>query len=396
MSSSSSVPMNTSPDSPRINSRSAELQTSQVNAMPLLPRREFLRYSAAALTIAPFTFDPRATAAEPAKQKKKIRIGQIGTTHPHASKLDVYRRSPDYEVVGIVEPDPALREAASQKAPFRDLTWMTREQLLNLPDLDAVLVETEVRDLLDNAELCLAAGKHIHLDKPAGSSFPHFKRIVEIAESRHLMIQLGYMYRYNPGFLLLQEFLHKGLLGEVFEVHAVMSKVVPPAQRKQLSEFSGGMMFELGCHVIDSILWLFGVPDKVTPFPRHSLASAQDNLADNMLAVLEYPRATITVRTSAMEVDGGARRHLAVCGTGGTMHIEPLDDPAAVLTFAAPHEGYKQGRQSIQFPKFSRYVADAADMAAVIRGEKITSFDLSHDLAVQKTILQAAAMPLDT
>lgn len=356
--------------------------------MDTLQRRDFLKTSAAIALGNSF-----ATASP--VTKKKIRIGQIGTTHPHASKLEVYRRSPDYEVVGIVEPDPALREAASQKAPFRDLPWTTREKLLNVPDLDAVLVETEVRDLLDNAEACLAAGKHIHLDKPAGASFPHFKRIVDLAESKHLMIQMGYMYRYNPAFRLLQEFLHKGWMGEVFEVHAVMSKVVPPAQRADLAQFSGGMMFELGCHVIDSILWLFGPPDKVTPYPRHSLASAADALADNMLAVLEYPRCTITVRTTAMEVEGGGRRHLAVCGTGGTMHIQPLDDPAAQLTFAEPHGIYQRGTQSLSFPKFVRYVADADDMAAVIRGEKITSFDLSHDIAVQRTILQAAGMPLD-
>lgn len=357
--------------------------------MAPLDRRDFLQASSL-LALGPALF-----AADPAPAKKKIRIGQIGTTHGHASKLEVYRKHPDYEVVGIVEPDPLLREQAASKALFRDLPWLTREQLLNTPGLDAVLVETNVAHLLEHADASLQAGKHIHLDKPAGASFPHFQRIVKLAEEKHLLIQMGYMYRYNPAFLRLQEFLHKGWLGEVFEVHAVMSKVVPPAQRKQLADFSGGMMFELGCHLIDSILWLFGVPEKVTPYPRHSLASAEDNLGDNMLAVLEYPRCTITVRSSAMEVEGGARRHLALCGTGGTMHIQPLDDPAALLTFAAPHGEYKQGTQSLTFPKFQRYVADAADMAAVIRGEKITSFDLSHDLAVQKTLLQASAMPLD-
>lgn len=358
-------------------------------------RRDFLRGSAALALGSASLGSTFAAAADSTASKRKIRIGQIGVGHPHASKLGVYRKSPDYEVVGIVEPNDEMRAAAKEKDPYRDLKWMTREELLNVPDLDAVLVETEVRDLLDNAEVCVTAGKHIHLDKPAGASFPHFKRIVDIAENKHLMIQMGYMYRYNPGFLLLQEFLQKGWMGEIFEVHAVMSKVVPPAQRAELSEFSGGMMFELGGHVIDSILWLFGVPDKVTPYPRHSLASAADTLADNMLAVLEYPRCTITVRTTAMEVDGSYRRHLAVCGTGGTMQIQPLDDPSAQLTFAEPHGNFKKGEQKVNFPKFTRYVADAADMAAVIRGEKITSFDLSHDIAVQRTILQAAAMPLD-
>src|SRR5687767_5683852 len=69
----------------------------------------------------------------------RIKVGQIGVGHAHAGKLAVYRRSPDYEVVGIVEPDGELRKRAEQAAAFKDLRWMTREQLLNTPGLQAIL-----------------------------------------------------------------------------------------------------------------------------------------------------------------------------------------------------------------------------------------------------------------
>src|SRR5688572_22819973 len=78
----------------------------------------------------------------------RIKIGQIGVGHAHASKLSVYRKSPDYEVVGIVEPDAALRKRAEARDPFRGLPWMTRDELLGTPGLQAVLVETRVEDLL--------------------------------------------------------------------------------------------------------------------------------------------------------------------------------------------------------------------------------------------------------
>src|SRR4051812_15012700 len=80
--------------------------------------------------------------------KPKIKIGQIGTEHAHATKLEVYRRSADYEVVGVVEPNPDLRRRASALPVYRDVTWMTQDQLLNVPDLQVVLVETHVRELL--------------------------------------------------------------------------------------------------------------------------------------------------------------------------------------------------------------------------------------------------------
>ena len=60
-----------------------------------------------------------------------VEDGQIGVGHAHASKLAVYRQSVDYEVVGVVEPDVRLRQRAEAQPAYKDLPWLTREQLLN-------------------------------------------------------------------------------------------------------------------------------------------------------------------------------------------------------------------------------------------------------------------------
>jgi len=326
--------------------------------------------------------------------KPRIKIGQIGVGHAHASKLAVYRKSADYEVVGIVEPNDALRKSVEGHNPFRDLPWMTAEQLLNVPGLQAVLVETEVRDLLDTAERCVAAGKNIHLDKPAGQSLPQFRRILDRAKAQNLLVQMGYMYRYNPGIVLLRQFLKEGWLGDVFEVHTVMSKVVDRGNRRSHGEYPGGMMFELGCHILDLVVGVLGKPEQVTSFRQH-VSPMADKLVDNMLAVLTYPKAIATVKSSAMEVDGGSRRHFVVCGTGGTFHIQPLDNPSARITLSQPRGDYQRGGQDVTFPKYVRYVDDAADMARIIRGEKATDFSYEHDLTVQTALLQACGLPLE-
>lgn len=333
-----------------------------------------------------------SSASEKGPRPPRIKVGQIGVGHGHATKLSVFRQSEDYEVVGIVEPDDRLREQARSKEAFRGLPWMTREQLLNQPGLQAVLVETRVRDLLDNAEACVNAGMHVHLDKPAGESLPQFRRILEAAARRKRLVQMGYMFRYNPAVVLLRDVLRRGWLGEVFEAHAVMSKVIAPAERDKLADYRGGMMFELGCHLIDLVVGLLGAPDRIASFPRHS-SPRPDALQDNMLAVFEYPRATATIRSSALEVDGFQRRHLVVCGTGGTFQIQPLDDPSVRLTFATARDGYRAGYQDVAVPKYARYVDDAADMARVIRGEKPAAFTSEHDLAVQAAVLRASGLP---
>ena len=96
-----------------------------------------------------------------------------------------------------------------------------------------------------------------------------------------------------------------------------------------------------------------------------------------------------------MEVEGFDRRHLVVCGTEGTFHIQPLDDPSAPRGLVDAARQVQAGYQEVRFPKFTRYVADAADMAAIIRGEKAADFPFEHDLTVQRTLLRACNLPLD-
>lgn len=352
-----------------------------------LNRREIVRQSGGAIALSLARANLIHAAAKP-----RIRVGQIGVGHAHASKLAAYRSSPDYEVVGIAEPDDKLRQLAEKQSAFSGLRFMTREELLATPGLQAVLVETRVGDLLDNAEAAIAAGKHIHIDKPPGESLTRFRKILENAARNKLMVQMGYMYRYNPAVVLLREFLAKGWLGDVFEVHAVMSKVVDPASRKSLAAYKGGMMFELGCHLVDLVVGVLGKPEQVFGLNQH-VGPPDDSLLDNSMAVLTYPKAIASVKTTALEVNGFERRHMVVCGTRGTFHIQPLDNPVAKVTLEADCPGFKKGTQEVKFPKYIRYVDDAADMAGVIRGEKPDSFGPRHDLAAQETLLKACGLP---
>jgi predicted dehydrogenase len=144
----------------------------------------------------------------------------------------------------------------------------------------------------------------------------------------------------------MRQFFAHGWLGEPFQVEAVMSKGAAPDERRRLAEYPGGIMFELGCQLIDLVVGVLGKPQEVTAFAQRA-AALSDDLADNMLAVLRYPRALATVKSSALEVAWGDRRHFSLCGTEGTFHIQPLDRPAARVAFSRPRDGYKAGYQEI-------------------------------------------------
>ena len=350
----------------------------------MIERRTFIKGSLATTAV--------AMTAQASTQAGKIKVGQIGTTHAHASgQLKTCRDLSDlYDVVGVVEPDADRRRQLSQTALYRGLPWLTEEELLSTPGLQVVAVETEVRDLLPTAQRCVDAGKHIHLDKPAGESLQDLVQLHKTAREKDLKIQMGYMYRYNPAFRFLFEAVKQGWLGNVFEIDAVMSKTVNDSTRRELAEYPGGSMFELGCHIIDPLVHIMGPPQKVTAFNR---ATRDDGLLDNTLAVFEYPKATATIRSALVEVQGNRRRQFIVCGDQGTIVIRPLEPPHLELTLAQPQGGFDKGHHTVELqPAKGRYHGAWEELGAAIQGKREFPFSYDHDLAVQRSVLVASGL----
>ena len=85
-------------------------------------------------------------------------------------------------------------------------------------------IETRVRDLVATALPVVQAGKHIHLDKPAGPELAPFRKLLATAETNKLCVQMGYMLRYNPAFEFMFRAVREGWFGEIMELDAMMGK----------------------------------------------------------------------------------------------------------------------------------------------------------------------------
>ncbi len=375
--------------------------------MNILDRRHLLKTAvgAGAAFAAGQWLQPAATADE--KPKRRIKIGQIGTGHEHASaKMSTFRKLSDhYEVVGIAESDPALRKSHEKNPAYQGLPWMTEEELLNVPGLQAVAVEVSSADdrIMEITGRCIDAGMHVHLDKPGGESFPAFKKVLDEAGRRKLAVQLGYMYRNNPSIQFCQRAVREGWLGQVFDIHCVMSITHGVAYRKYLGQFRGGSMFIFACHLIDLVVSLMGKPDRIVSFPRQTRTDVEMEMCDNGLIVFEYPKTTVTIRTASLEVEGYKRRQLVVCGDRGTIDIRPLEkydirspQPLSLqLALAEDRDPYKKGYQEVSFPPPpGRYDEQLIELAQIIRGERENPYPLEHELIVQQCLLEACGYPL--
>jgi predicted dehydrogenase len=320
-------------------------------------------------------------------------MAQYGTAHAHASgHAAVLKANPDVDFAGVFEPSAERREAARLQSAYAGVHWFgAAEEMLADETISAVAIEGAVHENLAFARDAVESGKHVWLDKPAGDDYGAFRRVVEVARERRLLVQLGYMFRYNDGFRSVMRWAQDGLLGEVFAVRGRMSTALPPSACEGLARHRGGILFELLCHLMDLVVFLLGRPQRVTSYLRDDGRMAR-NFADNTLTVLEYDRTLVMLESAAMETAPFPVRRFEVYGTRGSAVLQPLEPPALRLCLDAPQGGYERGWQVVPVADRPRYVDDVIAFVADIRGEKAPDRSLDHELLVQETVLRASGV----
>ncbi len=323
---------------------------------------------------------------------KKIKLGQIGIGHNHGeAKMLAARKFPElFEIVGYAEENEKWVEKRGKSKGYSGLLRLTVSEIIEKSD--AVLVESDVWDLTKYARMCIDAGKHIHMDKPASGALDEWKGLLDSAEAQKLVIQMGYMYRYNPAVLKCLEHIGNGDLGEIYSVNAEMSTYHYPDYKRWLTNFRGGIMYILGSHLVDLIVYILGEPERVTSFLKHTHLDGID-FEDNNLAVLEYDKALARVFVSSVEVNGFGRRSFTVSGSKGTIDIEPIERPCK-MTYSDTsiatrcYEDMKLSIDVEDVPGDCRYDSMMRDFYAYIVGEKENPFTYEHDYKVQKVLDQ--------
>ncbi len=353
-----------------------------------------------------------------AEGQPRLRVAQIGTSHAHAAgKMDALRSLPDlYEVVGYAEPIASRQAAAQTAKSFAGLKYLTEAEILADPSIRVIVIETTLEDSARAALAALKAGKHIHLDKPGAEKHADFIALRRYAAEKGLTVQMGYMLRYNPAIQLLVRAVKKnwlgeeGWLGEVMEIDASMGKLIDEGTRKRFAQIPGGGMYELACHLVDTVVTLMGPPLSVQAFGNATRAP-QDAFVDNQLAVLTYPNATVTIRCNQADPFGGPHRALAVRGTRGAMEIRPLESGKGILRLDEPRDHYKVCRQiggtmvmfaedrfkkgentfTFEVPK-GRYDEEFRDLHRVLVGGRAFAWSADHDISVHATAMRAAGL----
>jgi predicted dehydrogenase len=332
-----------------------------------------------------------------------LRIGQIGTRHGHAAgKWQALQSNPDVEAVGIWEPDPGARAtaaalrtdgpfvtaSATPATVFGDAHWFDSESdLLKDASVVAVAIEGRNHESLSMAQRAIEAGKHIWFDKPAGDDWPAFQQLMQAAAARQLQVQMGYMFRYSPGFSQISDWVRAGTLCDVFAIRAHMSTNVDIAERTQQSRHRGGILYDLGGHMIDQIVWLLGRPTRITTVLRNDATPELPRYSDNTSSVMEFEHALAVIEIAAMEPRPVARR-FEVFGSRGSAILEPFDPALALrLALEAPSPRVEVFDVA-EVPRQELYERELSAFVGVLCGDRSPDRSPAHDLLVQETLLR--------
>ncbi len=331
----------------------------------------------------------------------KIRMAQYGTKHGHAGgKLQAMLVNPDVEVAGVFEPDAEQRaKLENDGGRFADVHWYAdAAEMLNDASIVAIASEGNNAESLDQTEAIVNAGKHVWYDKPAGENWEQWQRVINTAQEKSLLVQMGYMLRYHSAFKQVADWVKSGFLGDVFSVRAHMSTNISHEARTRISQHIGGIFFDLGGHVLDQVLWLLGRPEKVTSFLRNDGGSLEP-FKDNTLTVYEFEKAMAFISISALEPRPVARRFEVYGSSGSAIIVEPFEPGLKIrLCLEAAKDGYAAGEQIVEIDGESRqrtYELELEAFLATIAGTQAPDRPVSHELLVQETLLRATGVITD-
>lgn len=337
--------------------------------------------------------------------KKILKTVQIGIGHDHATSAfnSILKQPETFEVVGFAVPECEEEKYADRISEYRDqrgVPYYSVSELLALPDIDCAVIETEEENLAKYACMAAERGIHIHMDKPGGYKLDEFERLIEIVRAKKLAFSTGYMYRFNPKIRECFKKIENGELGEVFCVEAHMDVAYSVQKRQWLVDmgFPGGMMFFLGCHLIDLIYRLQGEPDEVIPL---NCATGYYDIpaVDYGMVAFKYPHGVSFAKTCSMECGGFRRRQLVICGTKGTFELKPLEVLTDVrdMLYTEMHENYHvdgglaPGRHSVS-EYFNRFDDMLYHFAMVARGEIENEYTYDYELGLYKLILRSCGI----
>ncbi len=207
---------------------------------------------------------------------------------------------PAFTLHGVYE---RTKELAKEKYPGV-IIYRSLEELLADKEVELVIVNTPNDTHYDFAEKALLANKNVVVEKPFTASTKEAAALIELAKQKGKLVTVFHNRRFDSDFRTVQKIVNSGVLGEIVDVEIHFDRfkeALSPKSHKEVPGAATGALYDLGSHLIDQGLQLFGVPQAV--FADIRIIRPISLVDDNFEVVMYYANLRVRLKSSYLVLE---------------------------------------------------------------------------------------------
>lgn len=260
-----------------------------------------------------------------------IGAGRVSKNHSRA----ITRHVPGGKIVALVDPMTSVREETALEFGI-DKQFDSLEQALEGADFDAVVITTPTPTHLPLSRLAAEHNKHVFCEKPMALNLEECDGIIAACEKNHVLLQIGFMRRFDPEFVAAAERIAGGEIGQPMMIKSnTHGPGLPPPWARDLRT-SNGMLAEVNSHDWDTVRWLMGsnlerVYTEVANFKGATNNVDTPNFYDNVLVNIKFESGGLGLISGVCPCGYGYDARAEIIGDKGIMQIGTLEGQAIVV-----------------------------------------------------------------
>lgn len=255
---------------------------------------------------------------------ENIRVGLIG--YGYASKTfhaPLIAGTPGMTLAAVSSSDATKVHADWASTPVTS----SPQALFENPDIDLIVIPTPNDTHYPLAKAAILAGKHVVVDKPFTLTLDEAYELDKLAQQKGVLLSVFHNRRWDSDFLTLKQLMGEGTLGEVVYFESHFDRYRPEVRNRWREQaiVGSGIWYDLGPHLIDQALTLFGKPTRITVDLAQLRPGAQ--ATDYFHALLHYPQRRVVLHGTLLAAAESAR--YIVHGTAGSYvkyGLDPQED----------------------------------------------------------------------
>ena len=234
---------------------------------------------------------------------KSFNVGIIGYAFSAKTfHIPFIEATPALNIYAFVQRHPKPDDDAAKDYPNAKV-YRSTEELVKDPDVDLVVVTTPPTSHFELAKTALENGKHVVVEKPFVPRTEEAQELFSIARKHGRLLTVYQNRRFDSDFLTISELIKEGTLGRIteFETHFDRHRPEPSSIGWKSTPGPGaGVVYDLGTHLLDQVITIFGFPTRVTGIVGTQRENNKTGFEDACTILLHYKGMLATVKAAVV------------------------------------------------------------------------------------------------